>query len=43
LPGDIIGIGPHRNLDLLFSRKNLSMITGNHDEAVLALLNGIYW
>ena len=40
--GDMIGIGPDTNevLDLLFSRKNVSMITGNHEEAVLALLNG---
>lgn len=40
--GDMIGIGPDSNevLDLLFSRKNLSMITGNHDEAILALAFG---
>jgi putative phosphoesterase len=40
--GDMIGIGPDTNevLDILFSRKDVSMITGNHDEAVLALLKG---
>ncbi|WP_312099496.1 metallophosphoesterase family protein [Niallia sp.] len=38
--GDMIGIGPDTNevLGLLFSRKDISMITGNHDEAILALL-----
>jgi len=38
--GDMIGIGPDTNevLDILFSRNDISMITGNHDEAVLALL-----
>lgn len=40
--GDMIGIGPDSNevLQLLFSRKDVSMITGNHDEAVLALARG---
>lgn len=40
--GDMIGIGPDSNevLDMLFSRDDISMLTGNHDEAVLALLNG---
>ncbi|MED4041216.1 metallophosphoesterase family protein [Niallia taxi] len=40
--GDMIGIGPYSNevLHLLFSRKDVSMITGNHDEAVLALAKG---
>ncbi|MFC6233222.1 metallophosphoesterase family protein [Paenibacillus allorhizosphaerae] len=40
--GDMIGIGPDSNevLDMLFSRDDISMVTGNHDEAVLALLNG---
>lgn len=40
--GDMVGIGPDTNdvLDLLFSRKNLSMISGNHDEAVLAIIKG---
>lgn len=38
--GDMIGIGPDTNevLEILFSRSDISMITGNHDEAVLALL-----
>jgi hypothetical protein len=38
--GDMIGIGPDTNevLGLLFSRMDSSMITGNHDEAILALL-----
>ncbi|MCM3759000.1 metallophosphatase family protein [Sporosarcina aquimarina] len=38
--GDMIGIGPDTNevLEILFSRTDISMITGNHDEAVLALL-----
>jgi len=40
--GDMIAIGPDTNevLDILFSRNDVSMITGNHDEAVLALLKG---
>lgn len=40
--GDMIGIGPDTNevLKILFSRKDVSMITGNHDEAVLAILKG---
>ncbi|MBB4823321.1 putative phosphoesterase [Sporosarcina luteola] len=40
--GDMIGIGPDTNevLKLLFSRTDISMITGNHDEAILALLKG---
>ncbi|MCO7125886.1 hypothetical protein NIE88_08885 [Sporolactobacillus shoreicorticis] len=39
--GDTITIGPESNevLDTLFNRKNLSMITGNHDEGVLALIH----
>lgn len=39
--GDMIGIGPFSNevLDTLFDINNISMIKGNHDEAVLALLN----
>ncbi|QDP38933.1 metallophosphoesterase family protein [Radiobacillus deserti] len=37
----MIGIGPFSNevLDVLFERNNVKMITGNHDESVLALLN----
>ncbi|MDM5329927.1 metallophosphoesterase family protein [Neobacillus sp. CF12] len=40
--GDMIGIGPDTNevLETLFARTDVSMITGNHDEAVLALLKG---
>lgn len=40
--GDMVGIGPDTNevLETLFSRDNVSMITGNHDEAVLALHQG---
>lgn len=36
----MIGIGPDTNevLELLFARKDISMITGNHDEVVLALI-----
>lgn len=40
--GDMIAIGPDTNevLAILFARNDVSMITGNHDEAVLALANG---
>ncbi|MDN7242382.1 metallophosphoesterase family protein [Planococcus sp. N028] len=40
--GDMIGIGPDTNevLEMLFSRDDISMVTGNHDEAVLALVQG---
>ena len=40
--GDMIGIGPDTNevLSTLFERNDVSMITGNHDEAILALLKG---
>ncbi|MDP5274939.1 metallophosphoesterase family protein [Chengkuizengella axinellae] len=40
--GDMIAIGPDSNevLEILFSREDVSMITENHDEAVLALLKG---
>ncbi|MET1248914.1 metallophosphoesterase family protein [Sporolactobacillus sp. STCC-11] len=40
--GDMIAIGPDSSevLDTLFNRKDLSMITGNHDEGVLALIKG---
>lgn len=40
--GDMIGIGPDTNevLEILFARNDVSMVTGNHDEAVLALLKG---
>lgn len=39
--GDMIGIGPDSNevLHILFSRSDITMITGNHDEAILALAN----
>lgn len=40
--GDMIAIGHETNqvLELLFGRDDVSMITGNHDEAVLALAAG---
>ncbi|MGI2328276.1 metallophosphoesterase family protein [Planococcus sp. YIM B11945] len=40
--GDMIGIGPDTNqvLEMLFARDDVSMMTGNHDEAVLALAKG---
>ncbi|MCU6598986.1 metallophosphatase family protein [Peribacillus frigoritolerans] len=40
--GDMVGIGHQTNevLEMLFSRHDISMITGNHDEAVLALIKG---
>lgn len=40
--GDMIGIGPDSNevLEMLFSRDDVSMITGNHDEAILSLAKG---
>lgn len=39
--GDMIGIGPFSNevLYTLMELNNMEMITGNHDESVLALLN----
>ncbi|WP_085992921.1 metallophosphoesterase family protein [Oceanobacillus senegalensis] len=38
--GDLIGIGYNTNevLELLFSRDDISIISGNHDESVLAML-----
>ncbi|WP_028776107.1 metallophosphoesterase family protein [Shimazuella kribbensis] len=38
--GDMIAIGPNTNevLETLFSRENVSMILGNHEEAVMALI-----
>ncbi|WP_337191330.1 metallophosphoesterase family protein [Virgibacillus halodenitrificans] len=38
--GDMIGIGPFTTevLDALFELENIQMITGNHDESVLAVL-----
>ncbi|MBA2175141.1 metallophosphoesterase family protein [Halobacillus locisalis] len=40
--GDMIGIGPDTNevLHSLFSREDISMVTGNHDEAIIALAKG---
>lgn len=40
--GDMIGIGPDTNevLEILFARQDVSMITGNHDEAILSLAKG---
>lgn len=41
--GDLIGIGHETNevLELLFSRKDISFVLGNHDQAVLHILEGI--
>jgi hypothetical protein len=38
----MLGFGPDSNevLEMLFSRSVVSMITGNHDEAILALAKG---
>lgn len=38
--GDMIGIGPYSNevIEMLYSRKNMIAISGNHEEAVLSLL-----
>ncbi|MCK6075066.1 metallophosphoesterase family protein [Paenibacillus silvae] len=40
--GDMIGLGPYSNevLDMLYNRKNLTAIAGNHEQAVLHLLEG---
>jgi putative phosphoesterase len=40
--GDMIAMGPDSNevLDILFARKDVQMITGNHDEAILSLIAG---
>ncbi|NIK68010.1 metallophosphoesterase family protein [Paenibacillus sp. BK720] len=40
--GDIIGIGPDTNevLHALFAREDVSFVSGNHDEAVLAIIKG---
>jgi len=39
--GDMVAMGPDSNevLDILFARQDVHMITGNHDEAILSLLN----
>ena len=39
--GDMIAMGPDTNevLNTLFSREEVKMITGNHDEAILSLLS----
>ncbi|MBB6451809.1 putative phosphoesterase [Salirhabdus euzebyi] len=41
--GDLIGIGHETNevLEILFSKKHLSFVRGNHDEAILAIKNGL--
>ncbi len=41
--GDMIGIGPFTNevLQRLFNLPSIKMVTGNHDEAVLALKYGL--
>ncbi|WP_315372057.1 metallophosphoesterase, partial [Paenibacillus xylanexedens] len=38
--GDMIGIGPYSNevIEMLYSRENMIAISGNHEEAVLSLL-----
>lgn len=40
--GDLIAIGHETNevLDLLFSRNDISIVRGNHDEAILNIMNG---
>lgn len=40
--GDLIGIGHKTNevLEMLFSRKDISFVMGNHDEAVLSIIDG---
>ncbi|WP_431799994.1 metallophosphoesterase family protein [Halobacillus andaensis] len=40
--GDLIGIGPYTNevLDSIFFRENIHVVSGNHEEAVLALIQG---
>lgn len=40
--GDLLAIGPDSNevVNLLFSRNDVSIVKGNHDEAVLALRKG---
>jgi putative phosphoesterase len=40
--GDMIAIGPDSNevIEEIFSRNNISAISGNHEEAVLSLLKG---
>lgn len=40
--GDNIGIGHETNkvLDTIFDRDDMEMIAGNHDEAIMSLVNG---
>ncbi|CDQ17818.1 Calcineurin-like phosphoesterase superfamily domain-containing protein [Halobacillus karajensis] len=40
--GDMIGMGPFSNqvCETLFSHENVQLVTGNHDEAVMALIKG---
>lgn len=40
--GDMIGIGPYSNevIEMLYSREHMTAIAGNHEEAVLHLLEG---
>jgi len=40
--GDLIGIGHETNevLEILFSRENISFVKGNHDEAILRIIEG---
>jgi len=41
--GDLIGIGHETNevLELLFSKRDISFVKGNHDEAVLKIIEGM--
>lgn len=41
--GDLIGIGHETNevLELMFSRNDISFVLGNHDEAVIKLIEGM--
>ncbi|EHJ06632.1 metallophosphoesterase family protein [Staphylococcus simiae] len=40
--GDHIGIGHETNkvLDMIFDRQDMTMIAGNHDEAIMSVVNG---
>lgn len=40
--GDMVAIGPDTNevLEMLFGREDVSMITGNHEDAILAIFQG---
>ena len=40
--GDNIGIGHETNkvLDMIFDRDDMEIIAGNHDEAIMSIVNG---